>query len=564
MGRGRLFLHKTTINNTKRMKKFFTLIAVAAVAACCMVSCKSEKKYTLNIPECTITTPPDSLGLSDFYKKYIRVNGIHLISSEKVPDSAMVQAYKVLYAMTSYLKPEVVKAMGDVNTKVAIMARYEGTEDIPEHSDMGNRDEKSIVLNWNLRARGLGGSIEFPFTSGAEENVMAYQIDKYHAEDILIHEFSHSIHLVGIYQVDPTINDKLQALLDKAKAEHRYDNTYAQTDIAEYWAEGVQDWFNVNAEMPYADGKHNWVNTREELKAYDPDLYNLIAQYFPPVDEQIGRHPYVNLYGPDSKPEPAPAEVEEFKTPAYTITAPPKSLKLPDFYSKYVNVNGIPLISSWRVPDSCFVQAEKELYAMTSMLDAKILKAMVDNGTKVAIMARYEGTTDIPEHAYLRGDKEINWDVRARGLEGTPELPLTTCAEENILAYQIDQYWSEDILIHEFAHSIQLLGIEMVDPTFHDNLQKLLDDNLAAGKYQNVYAATNATEYWAEGVQNWFNVNAEMPYADGKHFWVNTREDMQAYDPGLYELIAQYFPAFEGQISKHKKVNLYTADQYMK
>lgn len=540
------------------MKKIVSLIAIAA-AALCIVSCKSTQKFTLTIPECEITTPPDSLGLSDFYKKYVNINGIHLISSEKVADSVLVQAYKTIYTMTSALAPEVVEAMARVNTKVAIMARYEGTEDIPEHSYMSRRDTNNIVLNWNLRARGLGGEIEFPFTSGAEENIMAYQIDKYHAEDILLHEFSHSIHLVGITQVDPSINTRLQAILDKCKAEHKFDNTYAQTDIYEIWAEGVQDWFNVNAEMPYADGKHNYVNTREELKDYCPELYNLIAEYFPPIEEQIGRHKYVNLYGPDSVREP---EIEDsnFVTPVYEITAPPKEMKLPKFYRKYTEVNGIPIMSSWRVPDSCFVQAEKIIYAMTSMLPERVLKAMTDQGCRVAIMARYEGTTDIPEHAYMLDHSAtgINMDLRARGLEGTPELPLTTCAEENILAYQIDQYHAEDILIHEFSHTIQLVGIESVDPDFHDKLETLLKNALAAGKYQNVYANTNATEYWAEGVQDWFNVNAEMPYADGKHFWVNTREDLKAYDPDLYELIGQYFPEFEGSISKHKKVNLYT------
>ncbi|MCQ2134493.1 MAG: hypothetical protein MJY88_05960 [Bacteroidales bacterium] len=543
------------------MKKIATLL-LAAAAVFCAFSCSTDKKFTLVVPECEITTPPDSLNLDSFYKKYVNANGIHIISSERVADSVLRQAFKTIYTMTSALPAEVVGAMAKVNTKVAIMARYEGTEDIPEHSYMANRDTSDIVLNWNLRARGLGGSVRFPMTSGAEENVMGYQIDKYHAEDILLHEFSHSIHLVGICQVDPSINDKLEALLAKAREEHRFDNTYAQTDIAEYWAEGVQDWFNVNAEMPYSDGKHNWVNTREELKAYDPGLYELIAQYFPPIEEQIGRHPYVNLYGPDSKPEPESAEEQAFKTPEYTITAPPKELKLPKFYSKHVNVNGIPIVSSWRVPDSCFVQAEKIIYAMTNMLPERVLKAMVDKGTRVAIMARYEGTTDIPEHAYMLDHSEtgVNMDVRARGLEGTLELPLTTCAEENILGYQIDQYHAEDILIHEFAHSIQLIGIESVDPEFHDKLQGLLDKAMAEGKYKNVYANTNATEYWAEGVQDWFNCNAEMPKADGKHFWVNTREDLKAYDPGLYELISQYFPAFEGQLSKHKKVNLYTSE----
>ena len=66
-------------------------------------------------------------------------------------------------------------------------------------------------------------------------------------------------------------------------------------------------------------------------------------------------------------------------------------------------------------------------------------------------MARYEGTTDVPEHAHLAKDTTLNWDLRARGLGGDLELPLTSCAEENLLCYQIDKYHAEDILIHEFA-----------------------------------------------------------------------------------------------------------------
>ena len=39
------------------------------------------------------------------------------------------------------------------------------------------------------------------------------------------------------------------------------------------------------------------------------------------------------------------------------ITMPPARLKLDPFYKKYMNVNGIHVISSWRVPDSCFYAA---------------------------------------------------------------------------------------------------------------------------------------------------------------------------------------------------------------
>lgn len=241
------------------------------------------------------------------------------------------------------------------------------------------------------------------------------------------------------------------------------------------------------------------------------------------------------------------------------ITVPPAHLKLDPFYEKYMNVNGIHVISSWRVPDSCYHAAYITVKALTEMLPTDVLESMTSRDTRIGIMARYEGTTDIPEHAYLANDTSLNWDVRARGLGGTLELPLTTCAEENILAYQIDKYHAEDILIHEFAHTIHNVGISPVDPTFNARLQKSLDNAIEKGRWMNTYAATNIWEYWAEGVQSWFNVNAEIhtDAGDGKHNQINTRDELRVYDPGLYEIISDYFPETDERISRHKPENIY-------
>lgn len=251
---------------------------------------QQTEEETLVVPECVVTTPPDSLGLDPFYKKYVNVNGLPLISSWRVPDSAFVAAHRTLYAMTSMLDPKIIEAMKKAHARIAIMARYEGTTDLPEHHYLVN----DTSLNWDLRARGLGGTIEEPLTSCAEENVLAYQIDKYHAEDILIHEFAHAIHCIGIIQVDTTFDDRLQQLYEQACNRGILKNTYRETDRMEYFAEGVQDWFNVNAEMPHTDGKHNWCNTRKELQEFDPDLYRLLAEYFPKTDLQISKHQKVN------------------------------------------------------------------------------------------------------------------------------------------------------------------------------------------------------------------------------------------------------------------------------
>ena len=250
------------------------------------------------------------------------------------------------------------------------------------------------------------------------------------------------------------------------------------------------------------------------------------------------------------------AATEEFEVPDCTVTAPPDSLHLDPFYKKYVDVNGLPLISSWRVPDSAFVAAHRTLYAMTCMLPKNVLDSMVARGTRIAIMARYEGTTDIPEHRYLAADTALNWDLRARGLGGDLQLPLTSCAEENVLTYQIDKYHAEDILIHEFAHSIHLIGLMLAVPDFDSRLKLLYEKAKANGILDGTYRITDKEEYFAEAVQDWFNVNAEMPHADGKHNWCNTREELREYDPDLYALLAEFFPATDLQISKHKKINL--------
>ena len=276
------------------MKRIFYFLTVALALLACTPPPNNEaiqEEETLTVPECVVTTPPDSLQLDAFYSKYVDVNGLPLISSWRVPDSAFVAAHRTLYAMTSMLDPKIIEAMKRANARIAIMARYEGTTDLPEHHYLVN----DTSLNWDLRARGLGGTIEEPLTSCAEENVLAYQIDKYHAEDILIHEFAHAIHCIGIIQVDTTFDDRLQRLYEQARDRGILKNTYRETDRMEYFAEAVQDWFNVNAEMPHTDGKHNWCNTREELQEFDPDLYDLLAEYFPKTGLQISKHQKVNI-----------------------------------------------------------------------------------------------------------------------------------------------------------------------------------------------------------------------------------------------------------------------------
>ncbi len=235
----------------------------------------------------------------------------------------------------------------------------------------------------------------------------------------------------------------------------------------------------------------------------------------------------------------------------WSITAPPDSLQLDSFYKQYVLVNGIPVICSQKVTHKAIYRACNIVDFMTTLLPENVLSEMVKRNARLGIMARYEGTTDIPEHRYLAADTTLNWDVRARGLGGDTLLPLSTCAEENLLGLVIDKYHAEDITIHEFAHAIHIIGIAPIQPDFNTRLQKALDEATDKGKWVNTYASTNIYEYWAEGVQSWFNVNAEVLEPDGKNSPINTRAELKNYDPELYSILSEFFPEVNEQISYH-------------
>ena len=130
------------------------------------------------------------------------------------------------------------------------------------------------------------------------------------------------------------------------------------------------------------------------------------------------------------------------------------------------------------------------------------------------------------------------WDARARGTGGSETDPYCTCAEENVLGYPGDPYSTECILIHEFAHCIHLRGMANIDPTFDRRLKKTYAKAMNAGLWKGKYASVNHHEYFAEGVQSWFN-NNRPPDHDHNH--VDTRVELKKYDPGLAAICKEVF-----------------------
>ncbi len=227
-------------------------------------------------------------------------------------------------------------------------------------------------------------------------------------------------------------------------------------------------------------------------------------------------------------------------TDATDGVAPPvesvrSEFKLAPFYEKCVMAGGLPIVSSNKVHDAALHEAADIVRNMLRGRD-DLLQALFRNKVRIAIMAPTEFTTDIPEHSDLTPAKY--WNRRARGLGATNQRLATSCGEENLLGLPGDPYREENILVHEFAHSIHLMALVDVDPTFDRRLKSAFESAKRTGLWRGKYAGTFHTEYWAEGVQTWFGTNRVN---DHDHNDVCSRGQLREYDPELVILLEEVF-----------------------
>jgi hypothetical protein len=386
----------------------------------------------------------------------------------------------------------------------------------PEYNGVRPRAEYHPGAGWltsNGRDAAMVKGVEFT-------NSRIFEAETRRMPNFALHELAHGYH-------DRVIrmgfgNLEIKAAYEKAKAsgkydrverqdsegKKRFDRAYAMTTPQEYFAETTEAYFSRNDFYPY---------NRAELETHDPEMLHLLER----------------LWNVTPK---APAISE--------VSAPPPELKVPSFYKKYVSAEGYPIVSSEKVNDYALKEAA---YIVNLMLVKRpdVRAAMIKSGSRLCVIGYNEYTTDLPGWENMK-PKDF-WDARARGMGGSQTDPLCSCAEENMLAFRGDPYEKENILIHEFAHNIHLRGMVNVDATIDDRVKKTYDAAMAAGLWKGKYASVNHHEYFAEGVQSWFDNNREN---DHDHNHVNTRAELLEYDPGLAALCREVFGDTELKYTK--------------
>jgi len=236
--------------------------------------------------------------LDPFYKQHVIANGLLIVGSKKVSEYALREAAYLVGKMLAH-RPDLLQRLAEKKMYVTVMAYDEMQTDLPECRNLSPWYDK--------RARGLGGR---PVSCG-EENLLDFAGDPYHGENIFIHEFGHAVHgaLAGL---DEGFNPRLRALYEAAKQSRRIGG-YGMNNPGEFWAEGVQSWFDCNRagglQLLGAKGQVlSELNTRAQVEKRLPKFAELLNEAFRenqwvyvPVRKRLDR-PHLRGYDPAKAP----------------------------------------------------------------------------------------------------------------------------------------------------------------------------------------------------------------------------------------------------------------------
>ena len=481
-------------------------------------------------------------GVPACYTQRASAGGFPIVASAKVNPYALKEVAYLLGLMLAH-RPDVCQAMTDSGARMVIMAHDEYTTDLPEFARLAAEPVKGYENltakdYWDVRARGLGGSRTDPFCSCAEENVLAFPGDPYEKECIVIHEFAHSIHLRGMVNVDPSFDTRLKAAYDAAMKADLWRGKYASVNHHEYWAEGVQSWFDDNR---VNDHDHNHVHLRTQLIEYDPALAALCREVFGETELHYTK-PTTRLTGHmagyDPSKAPAFAWPEPLQAARQMIQAKAKQRDAEANSAR--DIRDIRDIQGWKVSINRELLANeaeptaKALELLARQLDeiVRVVPALaVVELRKVPLWINPEYPNALPRAEYHPGAGWLGDNgrdpVMAKGVEFT-----------NVRIFEAETRRMPNFALHELAHAYhdRVLGFENAE------IEAAFQHAKATGKYEQVlrldsagrkrldkaYAMMNAKEYFAECTEAYFTRNDFFPF---------TREELQQHDPEMFALL---------------------------
>ena len=235
----------------------------------------------------TTTEPPmefacdvSSITSVEGYTQGCDVLGMPILAAAEVEPAAIeAQAERVFEMLRA--RPDLATAVTDAALEGRVIGADQRITDLPEYEDLYDQYPGT---DWRRVGRSFPGTELLPTFAGGEENLLCLDGDRYEGEDDFVRSFALTIRRFGLDAVDPTTSRAITQAYGRAIAQGLWTNTLAEINDDEYWMEGTQSYFDANLEDTSEDrppnSSHNAIDTRDELRDYDPSLWAILASVY--------------------------------------------------------------------------------------------------------------------------------------------------------------------------------------------------------------------------------------------------------------------------------------------
>lgn len=210
---------------------------------------------------------PSPQGL-EFYTKYTTVSGVIIVGGPDVPDEAVLAARRSLEYQLS-ARPDFHELLKESNVRVSLFGPDGDTSELPEYKDTAEIGGFAMM------------SIDASMTANA--GWLCYEGNNDDEGDPVIHEMAHTLNHV---------------VFEATNELYFYENIYKLAEEALEngdWEEGAQaiadgvplsdmigEFFAINTEnFIISNSPDLKYGTRENIKKYNPAMYELFARYYP-------------------------------------------------------------------------------------------------------------------------------------------------------------------------------------------------------------------------------------------------------------------------------------------
>lgn len=521
----------------KLFKELITFVTAAVLLAGCRTHAPAVVNASGESHNPRVTSPPETFfemvrqddrdAARNFYQKYIDVQGMPVVAAAEVSDLALQRTYDIVTHLLAG-RPDILQALVKDKMYLIVIGKDQRYTDMPEYRNARNPDYL------NERVRGTGGR---PSSFG-EENVISDPIDRYDDESIGVHEFCHTID-GALRSIDPTWRERKNKAYRDAIDKGLWKNTYTGSNAGEYWAEICQSYFDNNRVNNW---NHGPIGTREQLKVYDPESYELVRTTFNLSPEQDWRYQWLQ------------------KLP--NVMAPPAKFGIDPYYTKFTWAREFSVVGR-QASDAAMLKANDTIRKMFAYRH-DILKALIADGVKLAVLGPKEKLADLPE---FKSAAMTNTDLLARFADYAPENKMLVVAEENVMADPNEKWTGGSQEIRALAKAAYYvcgtrpadtnwtqrgrnvqqyeLRVKRLDVQFDDQLKQLYESVLSNGKWRGTAAVNDRVAYWAEGVLAYFDAAGQSATPNDAPHPITTREALKDYDPDLYALVHETM-AYDG------------------